>query len=117
MRDASHWEKVDLTKAPDVVSWYRPHLELSLNLIAHAAGGSSASIIDIGGGASTLVDDLLEQGYQSLTVMDISPAALTAAKRRLGQVAARVQWLAAGVTQASRARSGQKARPSAASWT
>jgi SAM-dependent methyltransferase len=101
MREASHWEKVYLTNAPDAVSWYRPHLELSLNLIAHSAGGSSASIIDIGGGASTLVDDLLERGYQRLTVLDISPAALTAAKRRLGLVADNVQWLVDDVTRTS----------------
>jgi hypothetical protein len=101
MREASHWEKVYLTKAPDAVSWYRPHLELSLNQIAHVAGGFSASIIDIGGGASTLVDDLLEHGYQNLTVMDISPAALTATKGRLGPVADKAQWLAADVTRAS----------------
>ena len=74
----AHWEKVYLSKAADAVSWYRPHLELSLNLIVHVAGGSSAAILDIGGGASTLVDDLLDRGYQNLTVLDISPAALTA---------------------------------------
>ena len=101
MGETLHWENVYLTKAPDAVSWYRPHLELSLNLISHVAGEPSASIIDIGGGASTLVDDLLERGYQSLTVMDISPAALTAAKSRLGPVAEKVQWLTADVTRAS----------------
>ena len=101
MREASHWEKVYLTKAPDAVSWYRQHLELSLDLIARVAGRSSASIIDIGGGASTLVDDLLERGYQNLTVMDISPAALTTAKRSLGPIADKVQWLTADVTRTS----------------
>jgi SAM-dependent methyltransferase len=97
----AHWEKVYLSKSADAVSWYRPHLEVSLNLIARVAGGSSASIIDIGGGASTLVDDLLERGYQNLTVLDISPAALTAAKRRLGPAGDKVQWLAADVTRTS----------------
>ena len=79
MREAAHWEKIYLTKAPGAVSWYRPHLEFSLNLIAQVAGGPAASIIDVGGGASTLVDDLLARGYRRLTVLDISPAALTAA--------------------------------------
>lgn len=101
MPEATHWEKIYLTKAPDAVSWYRPHLEFSLNLIAQVAGGPAASIIDIGGGASTLVDDLLARGYQSITVLDISRAALTAAKSRLGRAAERVSWLAADVTQAS----------------
>ena len=55
----THWEKVYTTKAPDAVSWYRPHLETSLALIERAAAGCSASVIDVGGGESTLVDDLL----------------------------------------------------------
>ena len=101
MQQASHWQKVYLTKAPSSVSWYRPHLELSLNLIAQVAGGPSASIIDVGGGSSTLVDDLLERGYQRLTVLDISPAALTTAKSRLGQAADKVQWLADDITRTS----------------
>ena len=71
----THWEKVYTTKAPDQVSWYRPHLETSLSLIERAAGGVSASIIDVGGGESTLVDDLLARGYQNITVLDISQTA------------------------------------------
>src|ERR1700748_2014145 len=101
MREASHWDKVYLTRSPESVSWYRPHLELSLNLIVQVTGGPPASIIDIGGGASTLVDDLLERGYQRPTVLDISPAALTTAKSRLGPDAEKVQWLEADVTRAS----------------
>jgi hypothetical protein len=53
----THWENIYATKAPNQVSWYRPHLEMSLSLIERAAGGVSASIIDVGGGESTLVDD------------------------------------------------------------
>jgi len=101
MQQASHWENVYLTQTPGSVSWYRPHLELSLNLIVQVAGGPSASIIDIGGGTSTLVDDLLERGYQRLTVLDISPAALNTAKSRLGPDADKVQWLADDITQTS----------------
>jgi hypothetical protein len=59
----THWEKIYTTKAPDQVSWYRPHLETSLALIKRSAVGPSSSIIDVGGGESTLVDDLLAHGF------------------------------------------------------
>jgi len=97
----THWEKVYTTKAPDQVSWYRPHLELSLSLIESAAGGVSASIIDVGGGESTLVDDLLARGYQNITVLDISQAAIDVAKKRLEGGAGgadRVHWITADIT-------------------
>ena len=61
----THWEKVYATKAPEAVSWYRPHLETSLALIDRAASGYSASIIDVGGGESTLVDDLLARAMRT----------------------------------------------------
>ena len=61
-----HWEKVYATKAPAEVSWFRPHLETSLALIERAANKLSASIIDVGGGASSLVDDLIERGYRNI---------------------------------------------------
>jgi 2-polyprenyl-3-methyl-5-hydroxy-6-metoxy-1,4-benzoquinol methylase len=94
-----HWEKVYATKAPDQVSWYRPHLERSLQLIERASGGRrEASIIDVGAGASTLVDDLLALGYHRLTVLDISTTALQVARTRLGASANRIEWLAADVT-------------------
>jgi len=66
------WESVYNSRAPDAVSWYRPHLELSLELIERCAPLSSASIIDVGAGESTLVDDLLSRGYRDLTVLDVS---------------------------------------------
>ena len=94
----THWEKVYATKAPDQVSWYRPHLEMSLSLIERAAGGVSASIIDVGGGESTLVDDLLARGYQNVTVLDISQAAIDVTKKRLKVAADRVHWITADVT-------------------
>jgi 2-polyprenyl-3-methyl-5-hydroxy-6-metoxy-1,4-benzoquinol methylase len=95
-----HWEKVYGTKAPDAVSWYRPHLETSLALIERAAAGYSASILDAGGGESTLVDDLLARGYQNITVLDVSQTAIDVTKKRLGLVAARVHWLVANITEA-----------------
>jgi SAM-dependent methyltransferase len=96
----AHWEQIYNTRTPEAVSWYRPHLETSLALIERAAGGSSASIIDVGGGPSTLVDDLLERGYENVTVLDISHTALELAKQRLGQTSARVRWLLADVAGA-----------------
>lgn len=95
-----HWERVYDTKAPDQVSWFRPHLETSLALIERATRGDRvASIIDVGGGAATLVDDLLERGYRNVTVLDISEAALVAARKRLGKVSESVHWLRADVTR------------------
>lgn len=96
----AHWEKVYRGKPPDAFSWYRPHLETSLDLIERAAAGHLASIIDVGGGESTLVDDLLTRGYHNVTVLDISPTALEVSKARLGPRAERVQWIAGDVNKA-----------------
>ncbi len=100
MDTQTHWDKIYTEKAPDQVSWYRPHLETSLALIEQAGAGVSASIIDIGAGESTLVDDLLARGYSDLTVLDISEAAIAASRKRLGDAAERVRWLVADITQA-----------------
>jgi SAM-dependent methyltransferase len=99
MDTRTHWETVYGTKAPDAVSWFRPHLENSLALIERVAANRSTAIIDVGGGASTLVDDLLARGYQNLTVLDIAATALEATKKRLGSAAERVDWLVADMTQ------------------
>jgi len=88
-----HWEKVYQTKQPTEVSWYRRHLEVSLQLIAEAAPNVDASIIDVGAGESTLVDDLLARGYRNVYAMDISSTALDVAKARLGANANKVNWL------------------------
>jgi 2-polyprenyl-3-methyl-5-hydroxy-6-metoxy-1,4-benzoquinol methylase len=96
-----HWENVYQTKGPESVSWFRPHLETSLAFIAHATGGNlSAPIIDVGGGASTLVDDLVNCGYENVTVLDISQSALELAQTRLAAAAGVVRWLNADVVQA-----------------
>ncbi|HEY4900387.1 MAG TPA: class I SAM-dependent methyltransferase [Terriglobales bacterium] len=95
----THWEKVYTTKAHDAVSWYRSHLETSLALIERAADARSAPIIDVGGGESTLVDDLLLRGYKNITVLDISQAAIDLTKRRLGSGADQVRWLVADITK------------------
>jgi 2-polyprenyl-3-methyl-5-hydroxy-6-metoxy-1,4-benzoquinol methylase len=96
----THWEKVYATKAPETVSWYRPHLETSLALIERAAAVYSASIIDVGGGESTLVDDLLARGHGNITVLDVSRTAIEVTKKRLGLAAEHVRWLVDDVTRA-----------------
>ena len=100
MDTQTHWDKIYTEKSPDQVSWYCAHLETSLALIEQAAAGVSASIIDIGAGESTLVDDLLARGYSDLSVLDISPAAIAASRKRLGDAAERVRWIVADITQA-----------------
>jgi len=94
----AHWEKVYRTKRPNEVSWYRPHLEVSLQLIEEAAPNRDAQIIDVGGGESTLVDDLLTRGYRNLSVLDVSLTALDVARERLGDRVNTVNWLCADVT-------------------
>ena len=98
MDPKAHWEKVYRTKRPNEVSWYRPHLEVSLQLIEEAAPNRDAQIIDVGGGESTLVDDLLIRGYRNLSVLDVSLTALDVAKERLGDRADAVTWPCSDVT-------------------
>jgi len=93
-----HWERVYSTKRPNEVSWYRPHLELSLRLIEQAAASRAARIIDVGGGESTLVDDLLARGYGDVTVLDLSETAINVAKERLGADVGSVRWVHGDVT-------------------
>ncbi len=95
----AHWQNVYQTKGEQQVSWSQPSPEPSLGLIEKFAPGPSASIVDIGGGASRLVDALRERGYQYITVLDLSEAALQSAKDRLGTNATSVQWVAADATQ------------------
>jgi len=99
MDTKSHWEKVYATKLRDAVSWYRAHLETSLTLIDRAASAHAASIVDVGGGESTLVDDLLARGYQNITVLDVSQTAIDVTKKRLGYAAEQVCWLVVDITK------------------
>ena len=95
----SHWDTVYRTKAPEAVSWYRAHLERSLDLIGRVAPDLAASIIDVGGGESTLVDDLLARGYRNITVLDLSSTAVEVARKRLGNLAQQVTWSVADITR------------------
>jgi len=98
MSSREHWDKVYTSKGSDHVSWFRPHLDRSLAFLEAANVGRTGGVIDVGGGASTFVDDLLDRGYTNVTVLDLSRAALDAARGRLGERASRVQWLCADVT-------------------
>jgi 2-polyprenyl-3-methyl-5-hydroxy-6-metoxy-1,4-benzoquinol methylase len=88
----AHWENVYSTKGEREVSWFQEDPAPSLELIALAGLSADASIIDIGGGASRLVDSLLAQKFAQLTVLDLSKAALDAARERLGDAGAGVEW-------------------------
>lgn len=97
----THWETVYETKPADSVSWFQPHAEKSLEIIQATGQNKHAALIDVGGGASTLVDDLLNLGYDNLSVLDLSAAALKVAQDRLGAKAATVNWLVGDITTVS----------------
>ncbi len=95
----SHWDNIYSTRDACGVSWYQARPDTSLRLIERLGIGKHDAVIDVGGGASSLVDHLVEQDFGAVTVMDISAAALQAVKQRLGAKAARVKWLAADITR------------------
>lgn len=99
MQSKDHWEQVYTTKATSGVSWFQEHARQSVQLIARAGLARDAGIIDVGGGASTLVDDLLDEGYTKVTVLDLSEAALAASQSRLGQRTDDVSWLVGDITR------------------
>jgi len=90
----AHWRRVYSTRAADAVSWYRPRLDVSLELLELAGLAPGARVIDVGGGASTLVDDLLDRGIEDVTVLDVAAEGLAVAQRRLGDRGRTVHWLA-----------------------
>ncbi len=99
MNSKSHWQNVYTTRQADQLGWYAPHLTTSLKLIRSTGVPDNARIIDIGGGASTLVDDLLESGFVDITVVDLAIGALDQARARLGDRAPDVQWIEADITK------------------
>lgn len=93
-----HWETVYVTKAADTVSWYQPSPKPSLDALARMTPGGPTGLIDVGGGASNLVDALIDRDWRDLTVLDIAQPALDVARARLGGRADDVQWIAADIT-------------------
>lgn len=98
-KDQGHWTQVYEGKDSKSVSWYQPEPEPSLRALERHDAEPTSSLIDVGGGASTLVDVLLARGWEDLTVLDIAPSALETAKARLGGKADKVTWEAADVTE------------------
>lgn len=98
MQPKEHWENVYITKSTNSVSWFQEHAALSLQFIKSAAPHTDAAIIDVGAGASTLVDDLINVNYSNLSVLDISGAALEVAQQRLGKKSSSVQWILGDIT-------------------
>jgi 2-polyprenyl-3-methyl-5-hydroxy-6-metoxy-1,4-benzoquinol methylase len=94
----AHWEGVYTNKGENEVSWFQESPAISLELIAETAATTASRIIDIGGGASRLVDSLLSQGFLNVTVLDLSATALAAAQARIGENAYKVRWIAADAT-------------------
>ncbi len=99
MQTADHWESVYQNKSFDSVSWYAPHLDESLRLIEQLSQNKTAAIVDIGGGESTLVDDLLDRDYKDVSVLDISETAIEFTKQRLGSRSRDVSWHVGDITQ------------------
>lgn len=93
-----HWENIYQTKDLKDVSWYQPTPTTSLDFLKQFKISKTAKIIDIGGGDSLLVDNLLDLGYKDITVLDISASSLDKAKQRLGERATKVKWIVADVT-------------------
>jgi trans-aconitate methyltransferase len=95
----SHWERVYATKTETEVSWYQADPAPSLETLARAGADRRSAVIDVGGGTSSLVDRLIHGGYEDVTVLDVSAAALAAARARLGEAGRKVHWLVADATE------------------
>lgn len=98
MNRRDHWDRAYHEKGPQGVSWFQPRPGVSLELIGQSGADRQSGVIDVGGGASNLVDHLLDAGYTSLAVLDVSPRAMSEAQSRLGRRAAEVQWIESDVT-------------------
>lgn len=101
MDPRSHWQSVYERKHTNEVSWYQREPTLSHALIRRVAPPPDSHVLDVGGGASTLVDALLASGYMHVSVLDIAPAALARARERLGSVGGRVTWIAEDILATS----------------
>jgi len=94
-----HWQSIYRTKQSTDVSWFSPHLATSMDLLKQAGLNERSRVLDVGAGASTLVDDLLRMGVRSIAALDLSEAALQVARQRLGETASQVQWIVGDITQ------------------
>jgi ubiquinone/menaquinone biosynthesis C-methylase UbiE len=94
----AHWDSVYTSKRENEVSWFQESPAISLDLIKASGAKPGASIIDVGGGASRLVDALLDSGYYVVTVLDLSERALATTQARLGERASKVRWIVADAT-------------------
>jgi 2-polyprenyl-3-methyl-5-hydroxy-6-metoxy-1,4-benzoquinol methylase len=92
-----HWENVYQTKQPEAVSWFQEHATQSLEIIRSVGSSLTTNVIDVGGGASTLVDDLLRSGLKNVSVLDLSERALDVARKRLGFGGSSVTWISGDV--------------------
>lgn len=101
MPDKAHWDEIYASRPDDSLSWYQQGGGLSLEWIRQIGLSPSAGIIDVGGGTSRLVDELLTAGYDDLTVLDLSRQALETARTRLGDAGGKVSWLAQDITEAA----------------
>lgn len=99
MPEREHWDAIYRRKGPDGFSWYRPHLDRSLRFIEQAGLPKTASILDVGGGSSTFIDDLLDRGFDHVTVLDLSASAIDTARVRLGPRAGGVTWVVGDITE------------------
>lgn len=99
MSTKQHWQQVYSTKSTDQVGWYAPHLTTSIKWITDLDLDPDDPVIDVGGGASTLADDLLDKGYRKVSVLDLSDSAISVVKKRLGTRASQISWLLGDVTE------------------
>jgi len=99
MSGKQHWQQVYSTKSTDQVGWYAPHLTTSIEWITDLNLNPTDPIIDVGGGASTLVDDLLDKDYKDISVLDLSDRAMSVVRERLGTRASQVSWLLGDVAE------------------
>ncbi|MDP2805751.1 MAG: class I SAM-dependent methyltransferase [Gallionellaceae bacterium] len=101
MPKKTHWENVYSTKAVEAVGWFQARADVSLEMIQATGLNQDTNIIDVGSGASVLLDDLLQNGYHHITALDLSGAALNVVRQRLGDAANSVQWIESDITQAA----------------
>lgn len=98
MDNKTHWDDIYNRKKFSEVTWFQPEPKVSMQLISNLNLSLNANILDAGGGASTLVDKLLDQGFQDISVIDLSENALNQSKNRLGATASNISWIVGDIT-------------------